>query len=103
MLGLLEVTKLLSNKNALAEKIKSEVPGLIDQLVAVIGAQCGAEEGTPFAVTLFTADTENGTTTMARVHRINGMFEIGEELGTINLRTALAAVPNESITSILPF
>ena len=104
MLGKIpEMMKLLSDKNALAQKIKGEVPGLIDQLVTVIGAQCGATDAEPFGVVLFKANTAQGPTTMARVHRANAFGELGEELGCIDIKAAMQSIPNDVITNMLPF
>lgn len=98
-----EIASLLTNKGKLADTIKQQVPGLLQQLTAVIAAECGAQPGEPTAVVLFQADTETGTTTMARVHRVDAFGTLGEELGTIDVPAALKSIPNEVITNLLPF
>ena len=98
-----EIAKLLANKQALAETIKEQVPGLLAQVMLVISAECGAQPGEATSVTMFTAETETGTTTMARVNRIDAFGVVGEELGTIDVPAALKNVPNSVITDMLPF
>ena len=98
-----ELASLLTNKNKLAETIKEQVPGLLQQLTAVIAAECGAAPDEPTAVVLFQAEKASGPTTMARVHRVDAFGVLGDELGTIDVPAALKSIPNEAITKLLPF
>jgi len=99
-----DIIKLLTNKDALVDKIKLEVPGIVEGLLAVIAQQCGATEEQPTAVVFFTGNDANGQpATMARVHTINPLGDLGEEMGTIDLPAALKAIPNETIKKVLPF
>lgn len=102
-LGLSEIIKLVSNKQALAEKIKEELPPLLNSLLDTIAAEGGAEPGTPSAVVFFSAETKHGIRRMARVHSIDQFGELGEELGCLDVQEALNAVPNETISKLLPF
>jgi|GEM_PF-4712088 len=101
--NIIEFTQLLSNKAKLAERIKAEVPGVLTFLTTAIANACGAQPDEPVAVVLFKAKTAEGETMMARVHRVDAFGDLGEELGTIDVPAALRAVPNETITNLLPF
>jgi len=97
-----EIVGLLSDKKKLATRIKQEVPPLVRQLTTVIAEQCGAE-GRPTAVVLFPyAKPDGSTSTMARVHLVTPFGDLGEDLGTIDLDSALASIPDEAITKLLP-
>lgn len=99
-----EILGLLTNKNKLADKIKAEAPAVLDGLLQLIAHQCGAQEGQRTAVVFFrTKNAAGQETTMARVHAINAFDELAEELGTMDVPTALRQVPNEEITSKLPW
>lgn len=100
-----EMIGLLTNKQKLAEKIKSEAPPLLDQLLQLIQHQCGAPEGQPVACVFYTAKLGNGSTArMVRVHAVDAFGDItGEPYGTLNVAEALQAVPNETITQLLPW
>lgn len=99
----MDMVGLLTNKNKLVDTVKEHIPTVLDQLTAQIGAQCGADAAQPIAVVLFKADTGDGTTTMARVHTVDAFGDLGEELGTIDLPEAIRRMPNELITSKLPW
>jgi hypothetical protein len=103
-LGITDIIKLVSNKQALVETLKREVPGVVDQLMQALALAGGAEEGDTVAVVLFRAETEAGNTTrMARIHRIDPFGELGEELGCIDVDQAVKDLPNEAITKLIPF
>ena len=94
---------MLSDKDKLATTIKDQVPGLLDALLKAISAKAGAAEGEATAVVFFTAATATGPTTMARVHRVDAFGELGEELSTMDVPAVLRSIPNETITSLMPF
>ena len=98
-----DIMGMLADKNKLANSIKEQVPGLLDALLKAISAKAGAAEGEATAVVFFSATTEAGPTTMARVHRVDAFGELGEELSTLDVPAVLRSIPNETITSILPF
>jgi hypothetical protein len=100
---MMDLLKVLQDKEALANKVKAEVPGALDFLATAIAKECGAVPEEPVAVVLFKANTAEGSTMMARVHRVDEFGELGEELGTIDVPAAMRAVPNESITKFIPF
>lgn len=100
-----EIIGLLTNKNKLADKIKAEAPAVLDGLLQLIAHQCGAQEGQRTAVMFYKAKNADGQeTTMARVHAIDAFDDlVFPALGTMDVPTALRQVPNEEITSKLPW
>jgi hypothetical protein len=102
-LGITDIIKLVSNKQALADKVKEEVPPLLDQLMTALATAGGAQDGDTVAVLLFRAETETGSTRMARIHRIDEFFTLGEELGCIDVDQAVKDLPNEALTKLFPF
>jgi hypothetical protein len=103
-LGITDIIKLVSNKQALVEKLKQEVPGVVDQLMTALATAGGAQDGDTVAVILFRAETEAGATTrMARIQRIDPFGELGEELGCIDVDQSVKDLPSETITKLLPF
>jgi hypothetical protein len=98
-----DIISLISDKEKLATTIKDQVPGLLDALLKAISAKAGAAEGDETAVVFFTAATAAGPTTMARVHRVDAFGELGEELSTMDVPAVLRSIPNETITSLMPF
>lgn len=99
-----EVIGLLTNKEKLAQKIKAEAPAVLDGILDLIRLQCGAADG-PTAVVFYTGRTASGApSTMAAVYAVDPFGQPkGEPLGTMDLKAALQAIPNEAITSKLPW
>lgn len=100
-----ELISLLADKQKLAEKIKSEAPPVLDGMLDLIRLQCGATDGQPTGVFFRPAKAADGSTvTMADVYALNAFGEPqGQPLGSIDVAAALRAVPNEAITSKLPW
>lgn len=100
-----DLIKLFTNKPLLAEKIKAEAPTVLQMVLQLISAQCGAQEGDTTAVVFYPAKDANGQpVTMARVHRIDPFGDMEfPELGTMNVPEAMRGIPNEAITSKLPW
>lgn len=100
-----DLIQLVTNKQKLAEKVKAEAPAVLEAILQLIAAQCGAQEGDTTAVVFYTAKDASGKpVTMARVHRVDPFGEMEpEELGTINLPEAIRGIPNEAITDKLPW
>jgi hypothetical protein len=100
-----EVIGLLTNKQKFAEKIKAEAPPLLNGILELIRMQCGATDDKPTGVFFRTAKLADETTaTMADVYELDPFGEPkGKPLGSIDVAAALQAIPNEAITSKLPW
>lgn len=99
-----EVIGLLTNKEKMAQKIKAEAPAVLDGILDLIRLQCGAKDERTAVVFYSARDMWGQPATMAAVYAVDAFGEIkGEAIGTLDLKAALQAIPNEAITSKLPW
>lgn len=89
-------------KETIATTIKKEAPGFLAQVVAAVAIASGAQPGERVGVMFFTADGEHGPTPMARTVRLSEMLEPDGEVGTIDVRATLEAIPDQAIIDMIP-
>ncbi len=102
-MNILEIGKLLANKDALAERIKTELPPLLDVMLDMLAEQAGAAPGSSTSITFIMANTASGPKRMAKVQHVDAF---GEPIATVNVLSVadtIKSIPNAAIKAILPF
>lgn len=89
-------------KETIASTIKKEAPVFLEQVANAVALACGAQPGERVGVMFFTGESETGPTPMARTVRLNDMLEVEGEVGTIDVRQTLNAIPDQAIIDMIP-
>lgn len=92
---------LLSNPDALANKVKGHAPQFIGTIIAELGKAAQVPEGIPFGVLLFNAPTANGPKVMATIYSLSDAFAPVDEHSTLDVEATVRAMPNAAIMQLL--